>query len=350
MMMIFSCSNDDDDPSQNPNPNNPKPNNPAGTVTITNVPSGIFWGEELTITGTGFSTVKEENVIKLTNQPIPLSCTLNYTSAAGGDIEIVSATATQLKIKVPLKVNGLGEPQCGPLKANLEVTVKDKKATIENVTFGPLPFVGGFAYHYGWFDLPKVTRIGDSVMLNGGLLATPVNGSEYWDDVRLSINGTDIPIKYRTVGMDAGWSFFLPVKDYAEINCSQEPDGWAAREMDFKFYIQGTSKSATRKLFVQYLPAQTTSCDVCPSPISKSAGGNTQWKIKGNNMYYTEVRFTPYAPCAGSSQGMAIVHEPWTDEITFAVPLSLLTVDCGYAVHLTNECISTFIGNVGATP
>jgi hypothetical protein len=187
-------------------------------------------------------------------------------------------------------------------------------------------------------------------MLAGGLLATPVNGSEYWDNVRLSINGKDIPIKYRSIGIDAGWAFFLPVDEYAEMNCSDEPDGWGAREMDFKFRIEGTTKSATRKLYVQYLPAQTASCDLCPSPISKSNGGNAEWKIKGTNMYFTEVSFTPNPPCSGSSQSMGIALEPWTDEIIFTVPLSLLAIDCGYSVHLKNECGSEYIGNVGAIP
>ena len=261
MLMIISCSDDSDDPLQNQNQNTNNNTSTGGPVTITDIPSGVFWGDELTINGTGFSTVKEENIVKFLKLP-PLSCTMQYTSATGGDIEIISATATQLKIKVPLKLIQ-GNPACGPLRADIEVSVKDKKDTYEGVTFGPLPYIGTFNYHYGWFDVPNVTRIGDSVMLRGGLLATGPNGSEYWDDVRLSIDGKNIPIKFRSVALESGWAFFLPVKDFAEMNCSEEPDGWGAREMDFKFYIQGTEKSASRKLFVKYLPDQGASCFSC---------------------------------------------------------------------------------------
>ena len=343
VVMIISCSDDSNDPSQNPPPNNPPV---GGQVTITDATDGVFWGEEMTITGTGFSTVKEENIVKFVKLP-PVGCPLQYTSEAGGDIEIISATATQLKIKVPLRLNILGDPACGPLTADIEVSVKDKKDTYEGVTFGPLPYIGNFLYHYGWFDVPKVTRIGDSVMLDGGLLSTPVKGSEYWDNVKLSINGKNIAIKHRSIGLESGWAFYLPIDEYAEMNCSEDPDGWGAREMEFKFYIEGTQKSASRMLYVQYLPVHSVSCEDCPSPLSKLAGGNPEWVVRGKNMYYTTVSFSPLGSCSGSSQEMDIVLVPWTDEIRFTIPLSILTADCAYSVHLTNECETVLIGQLG---
>ena len=62
-----------------------------GRLTITDIPNGVFWGDELTIDGTGFSTVKEENIVKFLKLP-RLSCMMQYTSVTGGDIEIISAT------------------------------------------------------------------------------------------------------------------------------------------------------------------------------------------------------------------------------------------------------------------
>jgi hypothetical protein len=345
-VMMFSCSDDSDDPSQNPNPN---PNNPptAGDVSITGATDGVFWGEELTITGTGFSAVKEENLVKFLKLP-PLSCQLQYTSAAGGDIEIISATTTALKIKVPLKLIQ-GNPSCGPLSADIEVTVKDKKDVLEGVTFGPLPYIGSFLYHYGWFDVPKVTKVGDSVMLDGGLLYTPVKGSEYWDKIRLSVNGNNVPIKFRSIGLESGWAFYLPAEEYAEMNCSQDPDGWGAREMEFKFSIEGTQKSASRMLYVQYLPERSTSCDVCPSNLSKLSGGNPEWVVKGKNLYYTAVSFATGGTCSGPPQEMDIVHDPWADEIRFTIPLSTLAAGCLYGVTLINECESKYIGQLEVT-
>jgi hypothetical protein len=343
-MLVVSCSDDSGD--QDPGPNPPPPPS-GGNVTVTSIGAGdLFWGEEMTINGTGFSTVKEENIVKFTDVEPPTyagGCDLKYSSVQG-DIEIVSASATQLKIKVPLKQTGTGNPICGPRQANLEVTVGGKVATFQGLEFAPLLVIGSFAYHYGWLDVPTVTRIGDSVMLSGGLLATPANSSKYWDKLRLSINGTDTPIKYRSIGLEHGWSFFLPVEDYAELNCSEDPDGWGAREMEFKFYLEGTNRSVSKNLFVQYLPEQTASCDLCPSPITSQ---NEEWVIKGKNMYFTEVLFSPISPCTGASQGMAIVHKPWTDQIKFSVPTSLFAENCGYGVYLTNDCTSVYIGNVG---
>lgn len=351
-MFIVSCS---DDSSTDPGPNPPPPPPPPGSeITITSVgPSELFWGDEITITGTGFSAVKEQNIVKFTNVdpdvPPVLKCQLNYTSAQG-DIEIITASPTQLKIKVPVKLNIMDEPYCGPRKADIEVAVGSSVAKSTGLEFGPLPYISGFLYHYGWFDVPSVTRIADSVMIGGGLLYTPKNGSKYWDKLRLSIDDMNIPIKYRTIGLESGWSFYLPVEDFAEINCSEEPDGWGAREMKFTFSIEGTNKSASRMLYVQYLPPQSSSCDLCPSPLSKLAGGNPEWVIKGQNMNYSEVRFSPIAPCGGATQGMGINASEWTNEIRFSVPLSILASDCAYGVYLTNECQSTFIGNIGINP
>ena len=181
------------------------------------------------------------------------------------------------------------------------------------------------------------------------LLATGPNGSEYWDDVRLSVDGKNIPIKFRSVGLESGWAFILPVKDYADMNCSEEPDGWGAREMDFKFYIQGTEKSASRKLFVKYLPDQGASCFSCPISVSLASDETPEWVIHGKNMYYSEARFTPTA-CSGPSQGMAIAAGQWTDEIKFDIPLSILAAGCTYSVTLTNQCDTTYLSKISIMP
>jgi len=347
MLVIVSCSDDSDDPLQKQNQNTNNNTSAGGQVTITDIPSGVFWGEELTISGTGFSAIKEENIVRFTKLP-PLSCPLQYTSATGGDIQVISATATQLKIKVPLRLVQ-GNPACGSLSADIEVSVKDKKDTYEGVTFGPLPYIGTFNYHYGWFDVPHVARVGDSVMLRGGLLATGPNGSEYWDDVRLSIDGKNIPIKFRSAGLESGWAFLLPVSDYADMNCSDEPDGWGAREMEFKFSIQGTGKSASRKLFVTYLPDRAASCSTCASSVSLASDETPEWVIHGLNMYYSEARFFP-AACGGPSQGMAIASGLWTDEIRFEIPLSILSAGCAYNVYLTNQCDTTYLSQINIMP
>jgi hypothetical protein len=346
-MIIISCSDDPNDPSQNPNTPPPPPGGNT-EVTITSVPNGVFWGDELTITGTGFSTVKEENLIKFTKLP-PLSCSLQYTSGAGGDIEIISASATQLKIKVPLRKIS-DNPVCGPHKADIEITVNGKTAKHEGVTFGPLPYVGEFSYHYGWFDVPKVTRIGDSVMLNGGLLATGPKDSEYWDDLRLSVDGKSIPIKFRSIGLESGWAFLLPPEEFASPDCSDEPDGWRAREMTFTFHIQGTDKKASRKLFVQNWPQVNASCYTCPPNISLSNPLPQHWVIRGKNMSFSGARFVPVNATTTAAQSISVTSSAWTNEIAFEIPLSILTADYQYSVYLTNKCDTTSVGQLTIIP
>ena len=330
--MIVSCSDSGSDPDPNP-----PPPPPGGDVTITSVSDGDnFWGEELTITGTGFSTTKENNIVKFLSVQPPVSCTLNYTSA-GGDIEIISATATQIKIKIPVKIiNDI--PYCGPEKASIEVTVGDKKAKIDNVQFYGLPYVDSFLYHYGWFDIPSVTRIGDSVMIAGGMRGAYARDSKYWDDIRLTINSQEIPIKFRSIGLESGWSFFMDVKDFGEVNCDTDPDDWGAREMEFEFSIAGTGKkSGKKKLFVQYLPTQSAQCVNCPQLASKT-GDDVVWEIEGSNIYAHEVRYAS-TNCGGPEQHVGLSPVPhFSDHTAFTIPVSMLSANCSYSITLMDAC------------
>jgi hypothetical protein len=336
-VLMMSC-NDDDDPNQNPGTDDP--------VTITSVPTGKFWTDELVITGTGFSPVKEENIVKFVNVTPKSSCMINYTSD-GGAIEIVSATETQLTIKVPVRRNPFGDVVCGPSMADIEITVNGNKATSTGHKFRALPFLGLFTYHYGWFDVPDVTRVGDSVMISAGLLGEAPRENPDWEKLRLFVNGGNMPYKFRSIGLESGFAFYLPVEEFAEINCTEEPEGWGARQMEFKLTIDGTDKFQKRDLWVKYYPEQVASCSDCPTPLSKDAGGNPVWKITGKYMSYTEARFTPYAPCTGASQGVAINASLWTDQLQFAVPLSILAEGCAYSVTLHDECGMVVIGQVG---
>jgi len=336
--VAMSCSDDSED-QNNPNTPPPPPPGGGGEVTITDVSGGhMFWGDEMVITGTGFSTVKADNIIKLTGVfPTATFCNLNYTSASGGVIEIVSATATQLKVKIPFKQNVNGDPVCGPEEATLEVAVNDKKATKQGLKFNALPWIGDFNYHYGWFDYPSVTRIGDSVMIEGGMLGFHSRESELWNDITLYVNGAQVGTKYRTVGLESGWAFYLPAEKYGEMNCSEDPNGWAAREMEFKLSVGG--KSVSRNLFVQYLPEQFAACEDCPATESGLNPVDPIWKITGTNIYYTELRFVPVQPCGGTSQGVLLNKgKTFDDEVTAQIPLSILAPGCSYSVFLVDPC------------
>ena len=120
--------------------------------------------------------------------------------------------------------------------------------------------------------------------------------------------------------------------------------------MDFTFYIQGTGKKASRKLLVQNWPEVTASCHECVPTISVSNPVPQIWTIHGKNMSYSAVRFVPLNATNTPSQSMAVSSSPWTDEIEFQIPLSVLTADYQFGVYLTNDCFETYVGTITLEP
>jgi hypothetical protein len=175
-------------------------------------------------------------------------------------------------------------------------------------------------------------------MIEGGMGGYLARESELWDDIKLTIDGDQVEAKYRTIGLESGWAFYLPVEKYGAMSCSEEPEGWApAREMAFTLSVAG--KTASTDLYVQYLPTASVACEDCPGTEADLNQVDPSWKITGTNIYYTEARFTPQPPCGGPSQGIALTKgKPFEDEIIFQIPLSILTDQCTYAVTLTDPC------------
>ena|SRR5688572_16754520 len=84
--------------------NPPPPPPPGGAPTISSTsPDYVFWGKELTINGTGFSTTASENIVYVKGNK---SCDTDTTWQKA---QVVSATATRLVVKVPFvtKANGV---------------------------------------------------------------------------------------------------------------------------------------------------------------------------------------------------------------------------------------------------
>lgn len=67
-------------------------------------------------------------------------------------------------------------------------------------------------------------------MIDGGLRGYFAQESELWDKVELTIDGKTVPTKYRKIGLEYGRAFFLPVEEYGDYSCSEEPEGWRPRE------------------------------------------------------------------------------------------------------------------------
>ncbi|HYG20266.1 MAG TPA: hypothetical protein VD816_15115 [Ohtaekwangia sp.] len=343
LMAMMACSggSDDDDPV---NPGN-------GELKITEVSQYAIWGDELVIKGSGFSTVKEQNVVKIPAY-YPGWCDTDY-STDGGDMEIVSASATELRVTIPFTQGEFGD--CGPDYGTVEVSVADKKATFENVKFVGPPKVGRFEYHWNWWDMPTVTRIGDSVLLGGGLQGMNARESPYWDKLRLSIDGKDVPIKHRRISNSMqGWAMYLPVKDFGEVNCDEGEIGWNEREMTFKFYLAETDISHERALNVQYLPEVLSDVSVEGLlEVSKLGTLNPEWTVTGKDMYYDKVRFIPAGGCNGGHTVETGVAPSlgFKDELIIGIPLVLMEAPCTFNVILVTPCDEVkLIGSIKINP
>ena len=105
---------------------NPGGGNPggAGPVITSTSPDYVFWGEPLTIIGTGFSTTKDNNHVWIDSDN---SCsTSRLDSTDWKKAEVLSATATKLVIKAPTRM--VDSLLCGPERGTVHVTVNGKTA------------------------------------------------------------------------------------------------------------------------------------------------------------------------------------------------------------------------------
>jgi hypothetical protein len=351
---FYSCSNDDDDTD----PSNPPT---GGKVKITGLSHEyIFWGEELTISGTGFSDKKEENIITFVNS-YPKTPGMKLTSD-GGDIEIISASPTSIKIKVPYQT----EPASGTTHfrgedfAQIAVAVKTEKDTSEQVKFIGLPRVGTFEYHYGWYDLGGVTRSGDSVVIGGGFYGSLLGAGEahakqagVYDKLRLHVDGISVPMKWRKISQSvSGFGIYLPASEFSEMNCEDGDNGWGDRAMEFKFSVEGTDIENTRTLYVTYLPENSIISASGVEEVSKLAGGNPFWTVTGDDMYFSHAVFHP--TCGGNATNAEVeIASPGTinSEYQISVPLSLMVENCVYTIYLKTPCDETeLIGDVWVKP
>ena len=104
--IVFACKKktDDTNPGGNNPPPPPPPPNSSGFSIASTSPQYPYWGEELTITGTGFSTNKNDYSFKFIGDVI--ACSLSA-------FELISATATELKVKMPLGISTTNGRKCG---------------------------------------------------------------------------------------------------------------------------------------------------------------------------------------------------------------------------------------------
>ncbi len=344
--LIAACSDSaDTDPSPNPGPGPGPGPITGGTLTLTEATMWQIWGETITIKGEGFSTTKSENLVKFVNVT-PTSCSLNYTSD-GGDLQIVSASATQLEVRIPFAYNSFGDPSCGPSTVDIEVTVNGKKGTLTGIKFTGLPYIGKFRYHYGGFGDPNYHTLGDSVLLSAGILGLHQKASPWYEKLRLSVNGIIVPFKFRSILLEYGAAFILLPEIFSDMSCPMGTDGYAnARKATFRFYFDGSDQEVNRELYIAKLRHPTFACTDCKTTVSKTNNETVVWEIKGSYMTFQAGIISPTNPAGcGSPQEFGIASSPET--IKFSIPTAIQSVDCTYSIFLKDHCgENTPIGTV----
>ena len=311
-------------------------------------PEYVFWGDEVTINGTGFSTDKSQYSLSYGSGS-------NSSCPGGNDFQVISASATQLKVKLPLGKYTSSHRKCGPAYDVIIVTMNGKKDTTDLVKHIGWPNIGGVCTHFGQWAGDYLIP-GDSTALNvsgaTGIYAG-VNNSN--TNASLTVDGKNIPIGWRNYSIctfGLGGTITLDAEVFGELKCAGDPD-WnnGQRKLLFKLFNPGTERFDTASYFVHWLPRMTYGGAAGPATVSISAGGFPQWTINGRYMYYQKARFVP-VNCTGTPQEVAINHNgKFYNSGTFPIPLSVLSADCSYQIFLVTHCGTLrLIGDIKINP
>lgn len=360
-LITLSCNKDDNPSSGNPGGGNPGGGNPGGggntgTLKITGAtPDYAFWGKEVTITGTGFSTTAADNIVSIRGYGVSTSDTVMTAN-------VVSATATQLVVKVPYKtIAGGGDTMYrGFDYGKFRVKINDKMVTADsNSRFVGIPSINNICYTFGQQQYTQAVQPGDSVVMSCGIPGIFGN-DKYFESLRVYINGSKIPSSKRLLNpVCGGLIFYLAPKDYCELNNCTVPSGGVhvparpARKMTFQLKIEGTDIASPRKEFYVINQPNTQVIGTVGGYFSKSAGGNPYGEVTGKYFHFNKIRWV--------SSGLQDVHTtpPGHDvnstSLKVYIPLSVLQANGNgartYMVYGVTHCDEVInIGQVNITP
>lgn len=350
--MIASC-NKDDNPSSGGGPGGGNP----GTLKITDVtPKYAFWGSELTITGTGFSTTAANNIVSIRGYGVTTSDTVMTA-------DVVSATATKLVVKVPYKyITGGGDTLFkGFDYGKIRVKQNNITATADsNSYFVGLPGINNICYHFGSQQYTQAVQPGDSVVMSCGISGIYGN-DKYFNDLRLYVNGVKIPAAKRILNqVCGGLIFYLPPKDFCQLNnCTVPSPGGVniptrpARKMDFQLKIEGTNVVGAIKSFYVINQPNIQIIGSIGGNFSKSAGGNPYGEVTGKFFQFKDIKWV--------STGLQDVttappaHDFDTQTLKVFIPLGSLQANGNgartYMIYGITHCGDQInIGQINITP
>ena len=330
--------------STNTPPNPPPPGGGGGgnfNITGTS-PEHVFWGDTITISGTGFSTNKADYSFQYG---------LGFPNCNGiNDFKIVSVAADKIKIKIPVGTSQSNNVKCGPSSLdNIIVAIKGKSDTTDAIKFIGWPRLWGVCTHFGGWAGNYVIP-GDSVALNiTGATGIYASANSYRTNASLLVNGILHNIgwrNYTACNSSLGGVITLDPEVFGVLKCSTDPD-WnnGGRMLPFKVFTPGTDRYDTTSLFVEWLPKQAYYSYTGPGTVSKTAGGFPTWNITGKNMSYKTARFTS-TNCNLTPTEVAISHNgTFYNDGSFPIPLAQLYDNCSYTVALISHCNT--VRNIG---
>jgi len=350
----FACS-EEEGPN---NVNNPSPPASAKLEITETTPEIVFWGEEVTINGKGFSAKPEENFVWLKNETAALSsCPSDNRNDSTGwrKATVLKATPTSLTIKIPYKTaaqNG-GKRACGVVDPSISITANGKTAVSKKIKLLGMPYIFNICYTNSGFQGSGIIP-GKELENQISIPGIGVYGSSSGIDnkVKLLVNGTVIPLtKIESTGPTncaSGYKFILPIEFSSGI-CTPDPirPGRFSTMMDFVAFIEGTSIQSEKFSYpVRTFPEESIE-SFSTQRASKSAGGNPEIKIKGKGLnWYKEARFISTNSAGCPMTTIAPVSNVAGTELTVGIPLSNMAAGCTYQISLINTCnIST--GQIG---
>lgn len=317
----------------------PPPPGAAPTITSTS-PEYVFWGQELTINGTNFSTTANDNIVYVKGNQ---ACDPDTTWQKA---QVVSATATKLVVKVPFitKSNGV---LCGNDWGRVRVTVGGKSFLREEAVKFVGPLVISMCHPFGVTigEYPNTYRPGDSVVMSAHLWTLYGRESGFYDKIKLRVGNKQLAIKdrYFQGATCGGLTFVLEPTEFCEVtNCSKpNPNyqGDPARKFTFIANVEGTDFADTADVFVFNHPRMVVSGFEGNTNVSKLAGGNPYILVKGKYMYFNEV--------AWSTQGEPAFHTAVNGlslsdtEHQVGIPLSLMSAGKSYTATGKTPCGTT---------
>jgi len=359
--VLMGCSEEQDPDGGNNNPNNP--NNPPASVVVevtATSPEFTFWGDELTLTGKGFSSKPEDNFVWLKNETGALgSCPSdNRTDSTGWrKATVLRATATSLTIKVPYKAasESTNNRACGVIDPAISVTVNGKTAVSSKVKLLGIPHIRDICYTNSGFKgagMIPGKALENHISIPGVGLYGASSGID--DKMKLSVNGVLIPLtKVESTGPTncaSSYKFVIPL-EFANGNCSTSDPvltGRFANMMDFVAVIDGTTKSSEKFAYpVSSFPDRIFST-FTQRVFSYSAAGNPEIVLEGKGLnWYSEARFS------GTTGGCTLatigpVSSESGTKLTITIPLAQMQVGCRYTLTLVDVCgrVSNQVGQV----